>query len=77
MGAILRQIHGYQYFGPGASHVHQTFCSLNSGPRGGVFVMLMSIHVISVSAKEDLVRVEIYVQEWGQLTIRFRQQCEK
>ena len=51
-------------------NVHQTFCSLNSGPRGGggeggSCHAYVDSSDIKVSAKEDLIRVETYVQEKG------------
>ena len=49
-------------------NVHQTFCSLNSGPRrggGGVCHAYVDSSDIKVSAKEDLIRVDKYVQEGG------------
>ena len=60
-------------------NVHQTFVSLNSGTRGGgggICHAYVDSSDIKVSAKEDLIRVETYVQEGGQLTIRFGPQCE-
>ena len=47
------------------------------GGGGGICHSYVDSSDIKMSAKEDLIRVETYVQEGGQLTIRFGPQCEK
>ena len=44
---------------------------------GGICHAYVDSSYIKVSANEDLIRVETYVQEGGQLTIQFIPQCEK